>query len=161
MKKAIVLSLLVLAGAVATVTLNLATRDDGATQAPIEAATDDTPAGDPDPLDAGGASARCVEQYDLDRVARREVAFAGTLESIDGDDATFEVERWYRGGEGDAVTLGGAGVLTGLTSVSEHAFAPGDRVLVSGDGGFAWPCGFTQAYDDAVAADWDDVFADG
>lgn len=28
----------------------------------------------------------------------------------------------------------------------------------AGDGGFAWACGFTQPYDEAVAAQWKEVF---
>jgi hypothetical protein len=34
------------------------------------------------------------------------------------------------------------------------SLAPGTRLLVSGDGGFAWSCGFTQPYDDATASQW-------
>ena len=158
-KKAMLISLVVLA--VAGVAVGLATRDDGTGETPIEAAADEASDDAPPPLSPGGASARCIEQYGLDTLDHREHAFAGTIESIDGDDVAFSVERWYRGGDGGAVTLAGAGVLSGLTSVSDGAFVPADRVLVSGDGGFAWPCGFTQSYDDAVAADWADVFAEG
>ena len=34
----------------------------------------------------------------------------------------------------------------------------GERFIVAGSGSFAWSCGFTQAYDPAVAADWAGVF---
>lgn len=161
MKKAmLILLVIVAAGGVAA---GVAARDnDDDTPADDVAAADDSATDDGAAISpGGGASARCVEQYGLDTLGNREVAFAGTIESIDGDDATFAVDDWYRGGDGETVTLAGAGVLTGRTSVSDAAFAPGDRVLVAGDGGFAWPCGFTQAYDDAVAEDWAEVFTAG
>ena len=58
------------------------------------------------------------------------------------------------------MTLRGAGVLGGMTSAGPSApLEPGTRLLVAGDGGFAWACGFTQTYDPAVAADWATAFA--
>ena len=35
----------------------------------------------------------------------------------------------------------------------------GHRYLVAGDDHFAWACGFTQAYDAAVAAQWSAALA--
>lgn len=108
----------------------------------------------------GPASASCVELYDLDTLGNREIAFDGTVTAVDGDTITFTVNRWYRGGDADEVTLAGAAGLSGLTSAgSATSVEPGTRLLVAGDGGFAWACGFTQPYDPAVAEDWNDVFA--
>ena len=36
----------------------------------------------------------------------------------------------------------------------EGALRPGARLLVAGDGGFAWGCGFTQTYSPDVASGW-------
>ena len=105
------------------------------------------------PITPGGSLGSCVETYDLDTLRNREVAFAGTVESVEGDQVTFSVEQWFRGGEGDRTTLssstGGA-----VTPDGGAPMTPGTRLLVAGDGGFAWACGFTQPYDDAVAEDW-------
>lgn len=108
------------------------------------------------PINPGGSSlTSCVELYDLQTLANREVAFDGTVASVDGDDVTFTVNRWYRGGDGAEVTLAGASTLGGVTSAGEPTpLGPGTRLLVAGDGGFAWSCGFTQPYDDAIAAEW-------
>ena len=106
-------------------------------------------------IPGGGASASCVEVYDLTTLANRELAFDGTVERVDGDDIALRVGEWFRGGTGDTVTLSGAGGLSGLTSAGEAlSLEPGTRLLVAGDGGFAWSCGFTQPYDDEVARDW-------
>lgn len=115
---------------------------------------------DPGITPGGGLSAMCVEIYSLDTLAAREVAFAGTVTAVAGDQVTFAVDEWYRGPGGDEITLGGAEAFgAGLTSVSDGAVSlePGTRLLVAGDGGFAWSCGFTQPYDAAVAAQWAEV----
>ena len=149
---------LVIAGVVGT--LVVAGGDDGpATDAVEEVATDDTVTPGA-PITPGGVSTgSCVEVYDLQTLANREVAFAGTVSSVDGDTATFDVERSFRGVDGETITLRGASTLGGLTSAGGPTLEPGARLLVAGDGGFAWACGFTQPHDDAVAAEWEQVFA--
>jgi len=52
-------------------------------------------------------------------------------------------------------------VVGGMTSAGPGAaLAPGTRLLVAGDGGFAWSCGFTQPYDRDVATAWAAAFAE-
>lgn len=108
-------------------------------------------------ISPGGSSASCVEPYSLENLAHRETAFAGTVTAVSGDQVTFAVERWFRGGTGTVVTLrsstGGA-----ISSDGSVPLEPASRLLVSADGGFVWSCGFTQAYDDSVAADWAATF---
>lgn len=110
------------------------------------------------PITPGG-TASCVELYDTTTLAKREVAFDGTVTAVNGDSITFTVNRVFRGVEGSTVTLQGATGLSGLTSAGDGmSVEPGSRLLVAGDGGFAWSCGFTQPYDDAVAAQWAATF---
>jgi len=54
----------------------------------------------------------CI-QYTDEMLADQEVAFDGTLvsASADGSEAVFEVHRWFKGGEGDQVTLSAEGLL--------------------------------------------------
>lgn len=125
---------------------------------------DDTPTPDDlasGPITPGGPSTgSCVELYGLDTLANREVALDGTVASVDGDRVTFAVNHWYRGGDADQVTLSGASALSGITSAGEAmALDPGTRLLVAGDGGFAWSCGFTQPYDATIADQWADALA--
>ena len=101
----------------------------------------------------------CVEIYSLDTLAHRAVAVDATVTTVAGDDVTFEVNRWFTGGEAPTVTLHGASTLGGLTSAGPSVdLSPGTRLLVAGDGGFAWGCGFTQPFDAAVAEEWASAF---
>ena len=119
---------------------------------PAETATDPPPA-ERGPISLGSAS--CVELYSLETLGHRELAFDGVVDSVDGDQVTFRINEWYRGGPGETVTLSGASTMSGLTSAgSTVELQPGRRLLVAGDGAFAWSCGFTQPYDPAVAETW-------
>lgn len=108
-------------------------------------------------ISPGGSLASCVEAYDLTTLTNRETAFSGSVTSVSGDRVTFRVDEWFRGGDSAEVNLtsstGGA-----ITPDGGTAFEPGARLLVAGDGGFAWACGYTQPYDKAVAADWAEAF---
>lgn len=106
------------------------------------------------PITPGGM-ASCVEQYSLSSLRDREVAFAGTVKSVNGDSITFGIDDLFKGSVGGEITLAGASTLGGITSAgSGVSLDPGTRLLVAGDGGFAWSCGFTQTYDADVASDW-------
>ena len=108
-------------------------------------------------------SGSCVELYDLDTLGNREFAFDGTVKEVRSDRAEFTVNEWYRGGEGDEVSKGGATGSSGLTPDEEFpgvGLSPGERFLVAGDGDFAWACGFTQPYDPTTAEDWKRVLAE-
>ncbi len=113
---------------------------------------------------AGGvpiaSAAMCLESYDLETLANRDVAFDGTLESIEGDMVSFDVNAWFTGGSADQMTLDATGLVGGITSVSPTGatFEIGSRYLVSGSGGFVFACGFTMTYDTAIAADWANAF---
>lgn len=124
------------------------------------AAPSTTPEDTGAPITPGGTSTgSCVELYDLQTLANREVAFDGTVQQVEGDQVTFTVNQWYRGNDQSTeVTLAGAETLNGLTSAGPAAtLEPGARLLVAGDGGFAWSCGFTQPYDADIAAEWAEV----
>ncbi len=119
-------------------------------------------ASDPDPGEVqGGGFASCAFEYTPETLAERELAFDGVITGVDGDDITFDVGEVFTGEVGDTVTLGGGVLLVGGGTVSagESDLAVGDRALVAGDGGFAWACGFTQPYDDGVAAQWRATFS--
>jgi hypothetical protein len=109
---------------------------------------------------AAGISQMCVETYDLTTLTQRDVAFDGTVQSVADDSVTFEVNEWFHGGDAASTTLEGANTIGGFTSAGASiSLEPGTRMLVSGDDGFAWSCGFTMAYDESVADQWRDAFA--
>ncbi len=123
-------------------------------------APDEVIAGD-EPIVGGGpiaAAAMCVEFYDLDKLADRDVAFDGTVGSSAGDRVTFIVHNWFTGGSGDSVTLEAMGIAPGTITSAGPALEIGHRYLVSGSGGNVWSCGFTMTYDTGIAGQWATVF---
>ena len=102
----------------------------------------------------------CVESYSLSTLPNREVAFDGTVSAINGNDVTFTVNNWYKGGTDSTITLDGNGMVGGaITSTGGPNLNVGERYLVAGDGGFAWSCGFTQPYESTTAQAWHDTLS--
>lgn len=104
-------------------------------------------------------SGMCAEQYSLETLTNRDVAFAGTLTAVEGDTLTFSVDEVFRGDVGDEAQLGGASSITAISPDNDAPVAVGDRLLVAGSGGFAWGCGFTMPYDEATAQQWRDTLS--
>jgi hypothetical protein len=118
-----------------------------------------TPATSVPPASGEPSSSSCVEVYSRTTLANRELAFDGTITAVDGDEISFDVNRWYTADEGDSATLNGASTLGAVTSAGDPLnLDVGSRLLVAGDDGFAWSCGFTQPYHGVVAACWAAVF---
>ena len=107
----------------------------------------------------GPGNAMCVEQYSLETLGNRAIAFEGTVIAISGDRVTFAIGTAYRGVTGTSITLNAAG-MTGpsITSAGGPNLVVGGRYLVAGELDFAWACGFTQPYDAGVAASWATAF---
>jgi hypothetical protein len=109
----------------------------------------------------GSAAGDCMA-FDEGTLAAQEFAFDGTLTtaSADGEEATFEVHAWFRGGEGATATFGAGGLLsTEAQALIGTSLEVGERYLISGSDGFVWACGYSLTYDTAVAAEWAEVFA--
>lgn len=113
----------------------------------------------PSPIETPGVGiGSCVETYSGDALANREFAFDGTVTEIEDDSATFIVNEAFRGDFGESITLEAPGMTgTSVTSAGGPSLARGDRYLVAGDDQFVWACGFTQPYDEALAAEWADA----
>lgn len=121
--------------------------------APSETADPASPGGPITP--GGGVIGSCVEIYDLSTLRNREIAFDGTVKGVAGDEVTFTVNDAFKGVDASVVMLKGAETVGGMNTAGPGApLDSGTRLLVAGDGGFAWSCGFTQPYDAEVAAKW-------
>lgn len=97
----------------------------------------------------------CVETYSTASLAARDFAFDGTVSGIDGEQVTFDVNSVYTGDLADSITLTATGMTgSSITSGGGPSLVDGERYLVAGDDEFVWGCGFTQAYDEAVADEW-------
>jgi hypothetical protein len=143
------------AAAALVVAIVISTRDNGSTTTTTES-TVSTPTA----LDGPIGAASCVEQYSLATLANRSLAFDGTVETADVSTVTFRVSRWFRGGEGDTVTLESNGLAGGVVSSNSGGLTleVGGRYLVAGEPPFVWGCGFTQPYQPSTAAEWATAF---
>jgi hypothetical protein len=104
----------------------------------------------------------CVEQYSPQTLRNRQYALDGVVQRLDlanGDAlVTLEVIRWFKGGSASTVTLRSAiPAGTAVTSADQSGLSLKERqrYLVSGDGDFIWSCGFTTAFSESLAAEWD------
>ncbi len=104
---------------------------------------------------AGGRSASCIG-YSAEELLMRQFAFEGTVTAIDGERITFAVERNFSGDTGTEVTLNADSTLLNEL-YTDFEFVVGQRYLVSGDGEFAWGCGFTVPHAPAMEAEWEAI----
>jgi hypothetical protein len=107
---------------------------------------------------AGGGNASCI-RYDLELLAQQEFAFDGSVSAIDGESVTFEVGKWYRGSGDSSVTLSQVGQGDGVVMEGILVdFQVGGRYLVSGASGIITGCGYSQAWDAPLEAEWASTF---
>jgi hypothetical protein len=127
-------------------------RDD-ATPAPT--ATDRAPTGLE--LRAGPPRAARCAPVSVKILQMQDTAFDGTVSAISDGLVTLDVTHWYLGGSADTVTV--QGVPSDLQALVQAAdFQVGQRYLVSAHDGKVTVCGFTAAYDDALAAMYEQAF---
>jgi hypothetical protein len=146
------------------------------TPAPVASGSDEgTAPGPSGDLFGSAAGLSCVEQYSPATLASRGFAFSGAVARIGAADAasaepyvpvTFAVERWFRGGQGNEITVR-MFAPDAITSAGGAPYRVGSRLLVAGerrgvgerpDELLAWACGFTRWYSAADAGVWDGAF---
>ena len=107
----------------------------------------------PSSLTAGS----CV-MFDVAILRDMPIAFAGTVTALDGANVTLDVDRWYKGGTADRVTV--ASPESGMPVAIEGVeFKQGERYLVAAADGSVNGCGFSgpataeleKAYGEAFA----------
>jgi hypothetical protein len=91
-------------------------------------------------------------------LANMEVAFDGTVTSIDDGLVTLDVGHWYRGGDAELVTVK-APPANLQALIQAASFEVGQRYLVSANDGFVSVCGFTAPYSDELAAMYAEAYA--
>jgi hypothetical protein len=112
----------------------------------------------------GTTQGSCVEQFSVDALASRSWAFDGTitevvpakdLESGAPEDivtsVTFRVDRWYKGGSGDTVTVKTYNIPGVQASNEGPDPSVGARILASGEDDYIWGCGFSKPFSEENA----------
>lgn len=112
-------------------------------------------------LNAGGedALAMCIafSPEELENVA--ELAFAGTVTSVEGPIVTLAVDEWFRGGDAAEVVLNAPQGLEAL--IGGIPFAVGDQYLITAQGGDVNYCGFSGVATADYRAAFDEAFIQG
>ena len=108
-------------------------------------------------LPPSDVASSCVV-FDVQFLAEMPVAFAGTVTAIDGEQITLDVDRWYRGGDADLVTVA---VAEGQTSAALDGvdFREGERYLVSATDGTVNGCGFSGPAEPQLEQAFEQAFA--
>lgn len=101
-------------------------------------------------------TAKCLVP-DAETLSQAEVAFEGTVTRIDGDQVTLTPSRWYAGDPTDEVRVTAPSEQLQRVA-SAVRFEEGGRYLVSAIGGQVSLCGFSAAYDDRLAAIYQQAF---
>ena len=104
--------------------------------------------------DAGGAIGMCMA-FDVEGLRPMPVAFAGTVSAVAGDTITLDVDRWYKGGSADLVTVTQPGNATAV-ALDGVEFTQGTRYLVTATEGVVNGCGFSGP----AAAELEQAFAE-
>jgi hypothetical protein len=84
------------------------------------------------------------------------VAFSGTATDVAEDTVTLDVDRWYRGGEADSVTLERYDAST--ASIEGLDITEGDRYLITATGGTVNLCGYSVPWSSQMATAFDEAF---
>jgi len=108
-------------------------------------------------LPPGDAAGSCVV-FDVQFLAQMPVALAGTVTAIDGGLVTLDVDRWYRGGDADLVTVAvppqqSSAALDGVD------FREGERYLITATDGVVNGCGFSGPATPDLEQSFEQAFA--
>ncbi len=117
-----------------------------------------------DPIVAEEGLTSCAFEFSVETLRDRGFAFDGEVTEIEEPVAmdapyivTFEVLRWYAGGDAPTVALKTYDI-SGTSLAGDLGLEIGDRVLAAGDDDFLWGCGFSVQYDDDSAATFSRAF---
>lgn len=107
-------------------------------------------------LPAPDVAASCI-MFDVAYLAQMPVAFAGTVTAVDAGRVTLDVDRWYRGGDADRVTVAvppqqSSAALDGVD------FRQGRRYLVTATDGTVNGCGFSGPADPQLEQAFEQAF---
>jgi hypothetical protein len=94
---------------------------------------------------------------ELEAVA--EIAFEGTVTSVDGAAVTLTVDHWYRGGDAEVVVLNAPQGMEAL--IGGIPFEVGGQYLITAADGNVNYCGFSGPSTPEMRSAFDEAFAQG
>lgn len=119
------------------------------------------PAADPGSMTAlvaaADANAKCMVP-NVQVLRANSLAFDGTVTAIEGDQVTLEPTAWFKGTPTETVTVTAPSKMLQELLVAVD-FQVGERYLVTAFRDTVTLCGFTAAYDEALAQLYQDAYA--
>jgi hypothetical protein len=103
----------------------------------------------------GDAASSCAV-FDVGILAAMPTALSGTVTAVDGTTVTVEVDRWYRGGPADVVTVSSdqrGAALDGVELVAGE-----DYLITAGEDGVVSSCGYSGAATPELRSAFDQAF---
>ena len=101
-----------------------------------------------------GASMSCVP-FSADVLAAMPVAFGGTVTAVASGVATLDVDRWFKGGTADSVTIT---TPTAESSTDTPELVQGKRYLVTATNGTVNSCGYSGEATPELAGFFEQAF---
>jgi hypothetical protein len=103
---------------------------------------DPVASGPPMELTAGteDVMASCI-MFSVEELARAQVAFEGTVTSVEGETVTLDVDEWFNGGDAEQVVLHAPPGLEAL--IGGIPFEEGQQYLITAYDGTVNYCGFS------------------
>jgi len=114
--------------------------------------------GPPLALDAGADDpmAMCI-QFSVEELARAQVAFEGTVTTVDGESVTLDVDEWFKGGDAGQVVLNAPAGMEAL--IGGIPFEEGGQYLITAYDGTVNYCGFSGPSTPEFRAAFEEAFA--
>ena len=107
------------------------------------------------PAAAGGPTMASCIMFSVDILKDMQVAFEGTVTEVGADAVTLDVDRWFKGGTADVVTVA---TQPGVTSEGGVEFAQGTQYLVTATDGTVNACGYTAEATPDLEASFEQAF---
>lgn len=107
------------------------------------------------PADSGTSMNSCLP-FDARYLRDMPVALSGTATDVGDDRVTFDVDRWYTGGNADVVRLANYDVNT--VSLDGLSFELGNRYLITATEGTVNLCGYSGPWTQDLADAFDVAF---
>ncbi|HEY6627884.1 MAG TPA: hypothetical protein VI193_02745, partial [Acidimicrobiia bacterium] len=128
--------------------VGLLTRDGG---------SDPIASGPPLELNAGGDDpmAMCI-MFSVEELAKAQMAFEGTVSSVDGNVVSLDVDTWFKGGDAAQVVLNAPQGLEAL--IDGFAFEEGAQYLITAYDGNVNYCGFSAKSTPEMRAAFEEAF---
>jgi hypothetical protein len=103
----------------------------------------------------GDGMQMCI-QFSTEQLATMPVAFEGTVTALEGEEATLDVDHWYKGGDSEQVVVSAPQGMMAL--IGGIDLEVGDQYLITASDGTVSYCGFSGPSTPELKAAFEEAF---